>query len=76
MHTPNISRAVEGFLLAKAAKGLAVNTLRDYEVHLQRFVERTSGACLHELKSSDVNEFFRWLRFEFIITMRGNQSAD
>ena len=76
MNTPHVSRVVEGFLLAKAAEGLSQNTLRDYEVHLRRLIERGNGACLHEISSTDINQFFHWLRFEFLITRRGNQPIE
>ncbi len=76
MNTPTVTRAVEGFLLAKAAEGLSPNTLRDYEVHLRRFAERANGTTLEGVSSSDVNEFFRWLRLEFRITKRGNQPIE
>ena len=76
MNTPTVWRAVEGFLLAKAAEGLSPNTLRDYEVHLRRFAERANGARLEGVSASDVNEFFRWLRLEFRITKRGRQEIE
>ena len=76
MNTPLVSRVVEGFLLAKAAEGLSHNTLSDYEVHLRRFAERANGARIDGLTSADINQFFHWLRFEFLITRRGNQPIE
>ena len=76
MNTPTVTRAVGGFLLAKAAEGLSPNSLRDYEVHMRRFAERANGATLEGISSSDVNEFFRWLRLDFRITERGSQPIE
>ena len=65
---PNLSRAIEGFLLHKTASGLSPNTLRNYKNQLRRLQDWTKNPTINEISPRNLEEFFQFLQNEFRIT--------
>ena len=68
MPYPNLSRAIEGFLLSKSSSGRSVNTIRNYKQELSRFVDWIGDIPIDEISSSQLQEYMKYLRDDFRIT--------
>ena len=71
MNQPNISRVIEGFLLHQGASGRSPNTLRNYRQELLRFLEFIGDKQIDEVSSREIENFFLYLKNDFMITHRG-----
>jgi site-specific recombinase XerD len=65
---PIISKAVEGFLLNKAASGRSNNTIRNYTKELSRFAEWLNDDYINKVTTKRIEEYMKYLREEFLIT--------
>ena len=58
----HLSRAVDGFLIARTADGYSHHTLESYARRLGQMVEYLGDPLLEAVTSEDVRRFFAWLR--------------
>lgn len=68
MSQPNLSRAIEGFLLSKSTSGRSAYTIRNYKKELERFVEWIEDKPVSMVTSNHLAEYMRYLREDFQIT--------
>jgi len=57
-----LSKAVNGFLIARTADGYSHHTLDSYRRRLGQMVEYLGDPPLEAVTSDDVRRFFAWLR--------------
>jgi site-specific recombinase XerD len=60
--TPNLSRAAEVFLAAKASIGRSKKTTDDYRNDLNHFVEKAGDKPLHQFTNEQILDFFAFLQ--------------
>lgn len=60
-----LSKAIEGFILAKSADGLSPNTLSIYHWALAKLVTFVNDPELADLTTEDLRRWFVWLRDEY-----------
>lgn len=68
MAYPNLSRAIEGFILSKSSSDRSPNTIRNYQQELGRFVDWLGDIPIDEISSSQLKEYMKYLRDDFRIT--------
>jgi integrase/recombinase XerD len=72
---PTLTRAIDGFYLAKGGEGRSEDTLHDYRTTMKRFANFIGPeVSLNKITTSNINEFFKYLdNFTFI---PGHRSSD
>jgi len=70
----NLSEAVRGFLIARAADGYSASTLNSYRHDLGSMVEYLGDPELGEITSQDVRTFFAWLRDGYVPRRSGGNT--
>lgn len=63
-----LSKAVEGFLLSKAASGRSSNTIRNYRKELTRFIEIIEDKDIGSVTNEDIQRYLNFLKNDFRIT--------
>lgn len=71
MSFPNLSAAIEGYLITKSAKGLSPNTLRNYRVDLERFARWVHDPPVDTITSRQIERYFQYLNEDFRIVSYG-----
>jgi site-specific recombinase XerD len=71
MSFPTLSAAIDGYLLAKGAKGLSSNTIRNYKTDLERFAKWLNDPPIDTVTSQQIEGFFQYLNDKFLITHHG-----
>ncbi len=61
----SVSKALEGFLHAKAAEGLSPQTLRNYEHRLRQWIDHIGEVDVVTIAAHDVRRFLAWLRTDY-----------
>jgi len=72
MSFPTLLAAIEGYMIAKAAKRLSPNSLRSYRGDLERFAERLNNPTLEKVTSKQIEQFFKFLSEDFRIEYCGS----
>ncbi len=70
MSFPPLSTAVQGFLIARSARGLSGNTLRNYRTDLERFVTWLNDPPVDTVTSRQIERYFKHLNEDPVITHR------
>jgi len=60
-----LSKALPGFLQYKTAASLSPNTLLTYDHYIKLWLNHTGDKDLSEYTTTDLREFFAWLRTEY-----------
>ena len=61
----NLTQAIDGFLLFKAAQGLRPKTLKLYRAHLAQLLDFHGDGPLDTLKTQNVADFLTFLRTQY-----------
>jgi integrase/recombinase XerD len=61
----SLSKAMVGFLNAKAAEGLSDGTLTNYEFRLKQWIEFACDPDVEAVTPQDIREYLVWLRTEY-----------
>jgi len=70
-----LDKAIEGFMLSCTAEGYSQHTISDYRINLERLTKYLNNPELPEISSSDITNFFAWLRVDYVpIRMNGDKS--
>ena len=72
MSFPRLSTVTQGYLIAKAAKGLSDNTIRNYRNNLNRFVGWLDDPPIDAITSRQIEAYFKYLNDEFRIVRHGS----
>ena len=60
-----LSKAIEGFIVAKLASGYSSNTLGMYRVYLKLLASFTHDADVDKITSPDLERFMAWVSTEY-----------
>lgn len=58
----NLSKAIEGYCIAKLADGYSPNTIRGYKIHFQQLLDYCGDLEIQDIQSDNLKAFMVWLR--------------
>ena len=61
----SLSKALVGFLHAKAAEGLSPRTLTNYKFRLKQWIDFAGDPAVEAVTPQDIREYLVWLRTEY-----------